>query len=262
VKCGEVATLLHAYVDGELDLVRGLEVEGHLRECAACAEAAGRLQTLRVAIADAGLYRPAPLGLRERVRATVRKREPRRRRVAAPGWRGLAIAASVALVALVGWDVYRALGPGGGEQGRTDPVALGEEERADEVVAGHVRSLMAAAGPVDEPSTNQHQVKPWFNGKVPFAPTVKNLDKERFKLVGGRLDYVAGQKVAAVVYRYRRHVINLFMWPAGGKKDRPPEVLTRRNFHLVHWVKGDLTYWVVSDLNEEELGRFVGLVRG
>jgi anti-sigma factor RsiW len=114
---------------------------------------------------------------------------------------------------------------------------------------------------VDVASSDQHTVKPWFKGQVTFSPPVKMLDAAGFELAGGRLDYLDRQKVAALVYKRRGHVISLFIWPAADGSARLPQALTDQGYHIIHWSDGDLTYWAASDLNEMELREFVDLIR-
>jgi anti-sigma factor RsiW len=132
---------------------------------------------------------------------------------------------------------------------------------AVQVVASHVRSLMLPGRDVDVASSDQHTVKPWFQGQVTFSPPVKKLEGAGFELVGGRLDYLDRQKVAALVYKRRGHVISLFVWPAADRSARLPQALTDQGYHIIHWSEGDLTYWAASDLNDIELREFVDLIR-
>jgi anti-sigma factor RsiW len=127
---------------------------------------------------------------------------------------------------------------------------------ADEVIASHVRSLLATHL-VDVPSSDQHTVKPWFNGKIDFAPEVKDLAAQGFPLVGGRLDYIGGKTAAALVYRRNQHPINVLVVSAPGKGDARPANMNRKGYHLIHWTRDGLDYWAVSDLNTTELGQFV-----
>jgi anti-sigma factor RsiW len=136
-----------------------------------------------------------------------------------------------------------------------------DERVAQQVVASHVRSLMLPGRDVDVASSDRHTVKPWFNGRLTFSPPVKKLDDAGFELVGGRLDYLDRQKVAVLVYKRRSHIINLFVWPAADRSPRLPQTLTTQGYHIIHWSEGDLTCWVVSDLNEAELQEFVDLIR-
>jgi anti-sigma factor RsiW len=125
---------------------------------------------------------------------------------------------------------------------------------SEQVVSSHIRSLMANHL-ADVPSTDQHTVKPWFNGKLDFAPVVKDLSPEGFPLVGGRLDYLNDRPVAALVYRRRQHPINLFVWPSTNS-DTDLGTTTIKGYNLVHWTHGHVTYWAVSDLNPAELKDF------
>ena len=122
----------------------------------------------------------------------------------------------------------------------------------DEIVAGHVRSLLANHL-TDVATSNQHVVKPWFNGRIDFSPPVVDLAATGFPLVGGRVDYIGGRVVAALVYRRSGHAINLFVWPA----ETPPEGPSQHDgYNLLRWSAGGLAYWAISDLNPEELRDF------
>jgi anti-sigma factor RsiW len=128
----------------------------------------------------------------------------------------------------------------------------------DQVVANHVRSLLAAQL-VDVVSSDQHTVKPWFDGKIDFAPEVRDLSTDGFPLVGGRLDYLDGKTVAALVYQRNKHPINLFITPALTSRNASPTVVTRRGYNILAWTNKGMKYWVVSDLNQAELRQFTGL---
>src|SRR5438094_10648043 len=111
----------------------------------------------------------------------------------------------------------------------------------------------------DVPSSDQHTVKPWFNGKLDFSPPVVDLAPQAFPLVGGRLDYLDGRAVAALVYRHRQQPINVYIAPSA-KKDMPAQALDRQGYHIVHWTSHGMDYWAVSDLAEDELARFARLL--
>ena len=246
--CDDLQPLLHGYVDGELDLVHYLEAEQHLQSCPGCARACKRLQVLQAALRGRSFRFQPPPGLRERIGASLRELDharPARR----PG-RWLAVAACAAMVVFAIWGVL-SFWPYWGE----------DERVAQEVVASHVRSLMVDRHLTDKPSTDTHEVKPWFQGKIDFVPDVPNLDGEGFFLKGGRLDYLNNRSVAALVYQRRRHTINLLVWPSPGSAGEEPRALTRQGYQIVHWTQAGMTCWAVSDLNAEELRAFVDLVR-
>jgi anti-sigma factor RsiW len=248
VTCDELQTLLHGYVDGELDLVHHLDIERHLASCPGCTRACKQLQALQATLRGSAPGFATPAGLRHRIERSLsdldESRPAHRQRL---GWLTLAAAAAV----LVGFGVWGLL--------RLWPT--GEEDRlAREVVASHVRSLMIEGHLYDVKSSDQHTVKPWFHGKIDFAPAVHDFAEEGFPLAGGRLDYLDGHTAAALIYHRRKHVINLFLWPAPGTADEAPRGLTWQGYNLLHWTRGGLTYWAISDLNAAELRTFADLV--
>jgi len=251
VNCQEIQTLIHGYVDGELDLIKSLEIEQHLQECPACAQAVASFRTIGSAIQTSALYAQAPPHLAKRVQSAVRKAsQPERRSRVRPSSR-LAIAASLALMMAAGWGLARL------RLARPDDAFLTQE-----LVAGHVRSQMLPSHRLDVASSDAHTVKPWFEGKLDFAPPVKDLSGEGFPLVGGRLDYLHNRPVAALLYQRRKHSINLFIWPSSPGDEAATRTMTRQGFHLIHWTDSGMTIWAVSDLNEQELQEFVRLIQG
>jgi len=243
----EIRELLHAHVDGELDLVNARQIEQHLRACDECLRGEDQIRALREALtSDAPAYR-APARLRRNVRAALRREaNAEAKNFSFSFWPVLATGAC--FVALV-------LGLGLFQMSRNSH----ERVLVDEVVANHVRSLLATHL-VDIPSSDQHTVKPWFDGKIDFAPEVRDFATSGFPLVGGRLDYLDGKSVAALVYQRNKHPINVFVAPASGTADTSPASLTRRGYNLLTWVNRDMRYWVVSDLNETELRQFANLL--
>ncbi len=162
------------------------------------------------------------------------------------GWRWLQSIALFGAGAATAWAIALSL-----------LVAPALDPLSDAVADSHVRSLMAAHL-ADVASTDQHTVKPWFAGKLDFSPPVIDLAAEGIPLTGGRLDYIDGHPVAAMVYRAGPHIVNLFVWPAADDKARAPRLLNRRGYNLVHWTEGGMQAWAVSDLNAAELEAFAG----
>ena len=236
-----------AYLDGEMDLSSALAFERHLGTCEACSRALAAQRALHEAIGTAGLrFRPSPRLARSLRRASAG--EP-----AGGLWasgRRLQAIAALLLVAVASWSLGRVWPP------RPAP------DLTQEIVASHVRSLLAGH-PADVASTDQHTVKPWFTGKLDYAPAVVDLAGRGFPLTGGRLDYVGNHPVAALVYRADRHVINLFTWPAAYTPEGSSPGLaatSRRGFHVLHWSRAGMTYWAVSDVSEDRLRRFAELL--
>jgi anti-sigma factor RsiW len=249
VTCEVARPLVHAYVDNELDVVRSLEVEAHLSGCLACAREEASLRALHKALGNSALYHEAPARLEQRVRAALRdaRRIESRRSFALRrySWVGAAAAAVLFFAIIV--------------KGVLPPGLSSGELTAREVVDDHLRSL-TGSHLTDVLSSNQHTVKPWFDGRLNFTPPVKDLGPEGFPLVGGRLDYLDGHPVAAVIYRRRQHIINLFISPAEHTADTPPVSQVRGGYNIVHWTKSGMTYWAVSSLSAAELGEFAELV--
>jgi anti-sigma factor RsiW len=259
VNCPENNTLMHAYLDGELDLLSTLQLEAHLRECAACAQAYKNHQTLRSAMTSGGLYFKHPRNLAQRIHLALQG--PNKTAVSVfasapevsghmPWWRSWALAglaASVVLVTAIAWRLVPRVS-----------MPTQDDLLAREVLSSHVRSLMGDHL-MDVPSSDQHTVKPWFNGKLDFSPPVQELSSEGFPLVGGRLDYVEERPVSALVYQRRKHVINLFVWPSSGESGK--KIVMRQGYNLLHWTQSGMTYWAVSDLNSRELQEFAQLVQ-
>jgi len=240
---------LDAYLDGELAADDTREVEAHIAHCPECARFRdGRLE-LRAAIAARVPAFEAPDELRGRVRAALkaaaRARTPYRLSLQG-AWRPLALAASLGVVALGSWNLSLR--------------HASRETLADDVLASHIRALMPSHL-TDVLSSDQHTVKPWFNGRLDFSPPVYDFAQRGYPLLGGRLDYVDGRAVAALAYGRRQHRINVFLWPATRGPSDAPMTRDRQGYHLLHWTTADYTYWVVSDLGLPELGDFAGLLR-
>ncbi|MBW8902422.1 MAG: anti-sigma factor [Bradyrhizobium sp.] len=237
--CDEAEILLHALMDGELDAGHAREVEQHLAGCPRCSAELASYREMRKLISGADLHYTAPLSVRRRIEATLPEtRVPSRRGVL----RGFALGSAVSALAATGLV----------------GIVLRNDDEArikSEIVSAHLRSLQAGHL-TDVLSTDQHTVKPWFNGKLDVAPPVLDLTAQGFTLIGGRLDYLDAHAIGAVVYRRRLHTINLFVTQTANTERRPASTETFQGFNIRKWSEGGLNYWAVSDLAADELAEF------
>ena len=245
MNCNESRLLLHAYTDGELDLVRSLDVEQHIKACATCATENQTLLSIRSALRFGELRHAAPQSLRNQVRQMARSSEEKTP-VFRAAWLWQWLAAGATAVAILAF-IMRPMG------------SSDRDQLANELVSGHVRSLMAAHL-TDVVSSDQHTVKPWFNGKLDFAPDVKDFAAQGFPLIGGRLDYLNGREVAALIYQRNKHFINVFVWPADQATAEQPAGESLRGYNLINRDVNSLHYAFVSDLNSGELGQLADLI--
>jgi anti-sigma factor RsiW len=238
--CEEARILVHALADGELDAGHAREIEAHVAQCDGCAAelAAAREMTQALRAAPLGFTLPASLSAKiDRVVPTPMPVTNRRALLKGFAFGGVASALAAASVGLV---VLR--------EGQDDRI-LGE------AISAHLRSLQADHL-TDVLSTNQHTVKPWFNGRIDLAPPVIDLTAQGFTLIGGRLDYIDGKPAAALVYRRRIHVINLFVAQGLGEASSTPKLTMMQGFNLLRWNENGLNMLAVSDLNRDELEEF------
>src|SRR5277367_3085417 len=245
MNCQQTKPLIEAYADGELDAAGILELEKHIHDCPACALAWRNAQTLKKALKQDSLFFSAPPELRRRVKAELRSQVGTKFRWSFWNWNWLTTATTSVATACIALLLTLSL---------TRPSA--EQRLAQEIVSSNIRSLMADHM-LDVVSTDQHTVKPWFNGKLDFSPPVKDLAAQEFPLIGGRLDYIGGRSVAALVFHRAKHVINLFIWPSNAADSKAVPVTTIQGYNVIHWSNAGMTLWAVSDLNEKELMEFV-----
>jgi anti-sigma factor RsiW len=198
-------------------------------------------------IARDATYYKAPDALRTRIRAHVAEAQRGRERPSFFRWAGLG--AAIAMTGLLTWNGVML-------QASTSPA----ERLAGEVASAHVRSLLVDSHLNDVVSTDQHTVKPWFQGKLNFAPQVPDLQDAGFALTGGRLDYLNGRPVAALTYRHRLHVVNLFEWPSASPTESKPALMTRDGYSLVAWSHAGLDYWAISDAAGADLLQLAALI--
>jgi anti-sigma factor RsiW len=260
MNCSEAEVLIHALIDGELDAGHTRDVEAHLATCAACSKKLADFRVMRQSMAAAELKEAAPAHLRARIEAALPPSSPR---TSAP--------AQAAAPAYRPWRLSRRFFAGGFALGTALSGAIAatlvlgvlrddqEQRITSEVVSAHLRSLQPGHL-TDVETSDQHAVKPWFNGKLDVAPPVIDLTAQGFTLIGGRLDDINGETVAAIVYRRRSHVINLFVAESLGAKQigagMGAAAAVRHGFNVRHWNEGGLDFWAVSDINADELAEF------
>jgi anti-sigma factor RsiW len=246
MRCDEAGELIGAYFDQELEADARREVAAHLGGCAACVALGDDMR--RVSRQVAALERErAPQDLAADVRALLAVADSAPApRVAMPhgllrqGWlrqAAVLLLACGVTAAVTGLLVSRSSG-----------IALIERD----VAAAHVRSLLQDS-PMQIASSDNHTVKPWFAGRLEFSPAVRDLSAEGFPLAGARLDYIGGRRVAALVYRRRLHVVNVFLWPSAGGVETAAHESSVRGYNVISWKKEGIAYWAISDLNMAEL---------
>jgi anti-sigma factor RsiW len=252
MKCADCVEVLTPFIDGELPADEAAEVREHLQSCAACTREHRRLSGVSSQLKGGLMRYQAPDVLKARIRASISGTSPAVAPVVTKprGWlsrwpRAVAAGATIAILSsALTFSVMHQRGSG--------PSA------GDQILASHIRSLMPGHL-TDVASNDQHNVKPWFNGRVDVSPSVPRLDSLGYPLLGGRLDYVQGRNVAAVVYGRRQHMINVFSWPARSAGDLPPTVSSANGYHLIQTRRSGVETWIVSDLNLRELEDFATL---
>ncbi len=255
MRCDRAQELIDPLVDGELGDDDREAITAHMKDCPRCATLSVDIGRLGKSIAEVG-REPAPKALVFRVRRhlanAVEHHEVGQERFAP--WRfpsGImrqcaTLAASCALSVLLTWAFMTSSGQG--------------SRLKQEILSAHVRSLLQDGPPIQVASSDTHRVKPWFAGRIDFAPDVKDLTAQGFPLLGGRLDYIGQRRVGALVYQRRLHIVNVFMWPAANTEDAPPKHITENGYNLLTWNKSGVTYWAVSDLDARELTRLRNLL--
>jgi anti-sigma factor RsiW len=240
--CAEAELLIHALLDGELDAGHAYDVEAHVGSCPCCAAQLRAYREMQQAMLAAPLRFTAPTSLRRRIERALPSAPPRvaSRRSMLKGFAlGTALSAAIAASLVIGVI-------------RTDQ----DQRVLGDVFSAHVRSLQAGHL-TDVQTSDQHTVKPWFNGKVDVAPPVVDLTAQGFTLIGGRLDYIDGRAVASIVYRRRAHVINLFVIQEAGSADHGAKLETMQGFNIQRWSAQGLEFFAISDINAEELREFI-----
>jgi anti-sigma factor RsiW len=247
--CERADTLVHGYFDNELDAVRAAEFESHLEQCPECVAALDALESLRSKINVAQPYETMSASFRKKILADLNVKSPT---VMVPAhattdWRWLAIAATFLILIYGGWRVaFLNLGNSR------------ETLMASKIVDAHLRSLQPGHL-ADVISTDQHTVKPWFDGKIDFAPPVRDFTEQGYPLQGGRLDVVDNRTVAALVYGRRKHVVNVFVWPTS-EKDAAPRKGSIQGYQWIDWRKQRMEFYAVSDVAADDLDQLQHLI--
>jgi len=240
MSCDSAGTVLHGYFDNELGALGTARFERHLDRCSECADALEALKSLRSSINLAQLYEKTPASLRKKVLADLSSTSPVAIVPARTPWRWLAVAASFLLIAYAGWQFVSV------HRGDSDETVL-----AAEVVDAHLRSLQPGHL-TDVISSDQHTVKPWFDGKLDFSPPVRDFADQGFPLQGGRLDVVHGRAIAALVYGRRKHLVNVFIWPVR-EIDTGLRSGSQQGYQWIDWRKGGMEFRAVSDAAPSDL---------
>jgi len=245
--CREAGPLLHARLDNELDMASSASVDVHLSDCRACAAQYQALQNLHEEIVAADLAYVPGIALERKLADRFLRQEKSPLRLGNWNWLNASVMGAVAIAAvllIISIPMLRV--------NSTDAISA-------EILDNHLRALQAVHQ-VDVPSSDQHTVKPWFQGKTSFSPPVPDLSQQDFVLVGGRLEVIHQQTSAAIVYRRRQHVIDLYVSPSTGA-DSKIELRELGGYHLLHWMQNNMSYWAVSDVDPADLRTFADLIR-
>ena len=248
MNCELADTTVHGYFDGELDAERSAEFERHLERCAQCQAALEGIESLSKRLQQASLYEPASAALRERIHQQLGSRTDAARRQpwSFKAWflipASAVLATAAFLVALFLVQTH-----------------AGTERITAELIDAHVRALQPGHL-TDVQSTDQHTVKPWFDGKLDFIPPVNDFSDHGFTLVGGRLDVLEGRNVAALVYSRRKHLISVFIWPSADKPRDFTGSGSKRGYNWITWKSGDMQFYLVSDVSPADLTTLKSLI--
>jgi anti-sigma factor RsiW len=253
MNCRECFDYIDAYIDNELDVTATIAVQQHVRDCHRCQQLLEARKAVGALLDNPQLSFAVPDSLLGKVQTalpvTRSEVKPRTRHRLVIPWLSFPLALAATIAVLLGLVFLNQGGMFERPRGNT---------LAQEVISSHLRSLLAAHL-LDVPSTDQHTVKPWFDGKLKFSPPVRDFAEHGFRLTGGRLDYFHGREVAALVYQRRLHVINLFIWPSESGGNTAAESFSKDGYNVSHWDHDGFAFWAVSDVNAEDLSAFAEL---
>ena len=253
MNCQECHDFIDPYIDNELDVAAAILVKQHLRDCSQCRQLLESRKALRALLNNPQLQFEVPDSLSQKIQSALPVATPSARhrsveRSVIP-WFTVPLALAAALAVVFGLQFLN-------QRGMFD--RSGGNALAEEVISSHVRSLLAAHL-LDVPSSDQHTVKPWFDGKLKFSPPVRDFADQGFRLIGGRLDYINGREVAALVYQRRLHIINLFIWPLESGRTTAAESFATNGYNVLHWERDGFAFWAVSDVSAGDLTAFADL---
>jgi anti-sigma factor RsiW len=253
MNCQECYDYIDAYIDSELDVAATILVKQHLRDCVRCQQLLEARKAVGALLDNPQVRFEVPdslLGKIQSVLPAVRSdvRQRFRSRFVIP-WFSVPLALAATIAVMLGLVFLNQEGMFDRSRGN----AL-----AQDVISSHVRSLLATHL-LDVPSTDQHTVKPWFDGKLKFSPPVRDFTDQGFRLIGGRLDYINGREVAALVYQRRLHLINLFIWPLESGRNTAAESFEKDGYNVLHWERDGFAFWAVSDVSAGDLTAFADM---
>ena len=253
MNCQECYDYIDAYIDNELDVAATILVKQHLRDCVRCQQLLEARKAVRALLDNPQVRFEAPDSLLGKIQSVLPVARPDVKQRSGSrfviSWFSVPLALAATIAVMLGLVFLNQ----GGMINHSRGNAL-----AQEVISSHVRSLLATHL-LDVPSTDQHTVKPWFDGKLKFSPPVRDFADQGFRLIGGRLDYINGREVAALVYQRRLHIINLFIWPSASGRNTAVENFANDGYNVLHWNHEGFAFWAVSDVNAEDLRAFVDL---
>jgi anti-sigma factor RsiW len=253
MKCQECHDFIDPYIDNELDVAAAILVRQHLRDCSQCQQLLESRKALGALLNNLQLQFQVPDSLPRKIQSALAALTPSARhrsgeRSVIP-WFTVPLALAAALAVVFGLQFLN-------QRGMSD--RSGSNTLVEEVISSHVRSLLAAHL-LDVPSTDQHTVKPWFDGKLKFSPPVQDFTAQGFRLIGGRLDYINGREVAALVYQRNKHIINLFIAPSESGRTEAVQSFTKDGYNVLHWDRDGFEFWAVSNVNAGDLMAFADL---
>jgi anti-sigma factor RsiW len=251
MNCPMTENTVHGYFDGELDAVRSFEFQRHLETCGECQAQLKEIESLHEQLQESDLFEQASPELVGRIRKQIASETCGSRTKLSDRQRPVLISTFAAVVAAAASFaiVFFVL------QSHSHSTRI-----TAELIDAHVRSLQPGHL-TDVFSTDQHTVKPWFDGKLDFIPPVSDFSPQGFLLVGGRLDIIDGHDVAVLVYARRKHFINFFAWPYRERESSFSDSGSQQGYNWLIWRSGGMEFCLVSDASDADLRQLKDLIR-